>query len=224
MKIVKQFLFIASIAISGFSQAQTPTPLPACDPQIKETIARRLNAITAFSYQEQLRIQQQIYDTYFYCAADGASVPTTDPIYTAASQCGAKISFLGSTYFEELSCCGYDPQRRQFACPIRIKQAFGFGGSPLPGSREHVLHCIRNVVNQWVPVSFDSVHLSNSAFAPSWQFGTVSDVNTFLHLVQPMNGVVRQARTILSWGLLPTGCQYQPIWGNSIDYQIRLDQ
>ena len=45
-----------------------------------------------------------------------------------------------------------------------------------------------------------------------------------INLVQPMNGTPRQARSILSWNLRPTGCNYQPIWGNVVDYTIRLDQ
>ena len=60
----------------------------------------------------------------------------------AARQCGAKVSYVGSLYYEEMPCCGYDPQRRAFACPVKIKQNFGFGASPLPGSREYVLHCV----------------------------------------------------------------------------------
>ena len=56
---------------------------------------------------------------------------------------------LGSLFFEEMSCCGYDPQRRQFACPVKINQPFGFGAAPLPGSREHVLHCVRMPPGYW---------------------------------------------------------------------------
>jgi hypothetical protein len=72
------------------------------------------------------------------------------------------VSNLGSIFYEEMSCCGYDPQRRQFACPVKIKQTFGFGGAPLPGSREHVLHCVADANGNLVPVGHDSVHLANA--------------------------------------------------------------
>jgi hypothetical protein len=39
-----------------------------------------------------------------------------------------------------------------------------------------------------------------------------------------MNGMTRNARSILSWALPPTNCNYQPIWGNALNYRIRLDQ
>jgi hypothetical protein len=73
-------------------------------------------------------------------------------------QCGANVSISGSLFFEEMSCCSYDPQRRQFACPVK------------------------------------------------------------------MDGATRRVRSILSWALTPTNCNYAPIWGNALNYRIRLDQ
>ena len=73
------------------------------------------------------------------------------------------MSNLGSLFYEEMSCAGYDPQRRQFAAPIKIKQTFGFGGAPLPGSREHVLHCVADANGVLLPVGHDSVHLANAS-------------------------------------------------------------
>ncbi|MCP4247869.1 MAG: hypothetical protein GY778_12545, partial [bacterium] len=40
----------------------------------------------------------------------------------------------------------------------------------------------------------------------------------------PLDGRTLRARSILSWNLPPQGnCAYRPIWGNVIEYQIRLD-
>jgi hypothetical protein len=76
-----------------------------------------------------------------------------------------------------------------------------------------------------VPVARDSVHLANSiAGAPTWQFAVIANANQNLQTIQPMNGQARRARSILSWGLQPTDCEYQPIWGNALNYRIRLDQ
>ena len=73
------------------------------------------------------------------------------------------MSNLGSLFYEQMPCVGYDPQRRQFAAPIKIKQPFGFGGAPLPGSREYVLHCVADASGMLVPVARDSVHLANAS-------------------------------------------------------------
>jgi hypothetical protein len=39
-----------------------------------------------------------------------------------------------------------------------------------------------------------------------------------------MNNTTRRARSILSWGFAPTNCGFNPIWGNALNYHIRLDQ
>lgn len=197
---------------------------PTCSSAVKESVARAVDNASKLGAAEQLRVEAQQYQTYSYCAADGAQIPTTDPFYTAARQCGASVSYIGSTYFEEMSCCGYDPQRRTFACPVRIKQGGGFGPSPLPGSREYVLNCVQDAAGVYQPAAVDSVHLSNSVLLPSWQFAVVANANNNLQLLQPMNGVQRNARSILSWALQPTSCTYRPIWGNVVNYKIRLDQ
>lgn len=204
------------------SHAQSTT---ACGPAVKAEVAAALDAAAKQGSDALAKAEAGVYEKYKYCAAiDAAQLPASDSFYTAARQCGAKLSYVGSLYYEEMPCCGYDPQRRSFACPVKVKQPFGFGNAPLPGSREYVLNCVMDPAGTWRPVGDDSVHLANSQFAPSWQFAVVANAVNNLNLVQPMNGTPRQARSILSWNLRPTGCNYQPIWGNVVDYTIRLDQ
>jgi len=198
-----------------------------CDSNIKEQVARQLSEIaTLASSQDRLEAEAKLYKEFSFCLQVEPSLANDSSFDRAAAQCGAKVSQRGSLYFEEMSCCGYDPQRRQFACPVRIKQRFGFGGAPLPGSREHVLHCVADASGNLQPVGVDSVHLANELFGngPSWQFAVIAAANENLHTVQPMSGQTRRARSILSWGFQPTGCNFQPIWGNALNYTIRLDQ
>lgn len=205
------------------AQAQSQT---VCGSSVKDEVAKALSAASIGTEEAQSKTQADLYAKYKGCAQDALYVPAADPFHVAARQCGAKVSYLGSTYYEEMSCCGYDPQRRTFACPVRIKQTFGFGAAQLPGSREYVLHCVADPQGVFHPVGVDSVHLANAwaGLLPSWQFAVVAHANRNLNLVQPMNGGQRTARSILSWGFQPTGCNFQPIWGNVLDYKIRLDQ
>lgn len=203
-------------------QAQTTT---ACGPEIKNEVAAVIAQAAKLPLEEQQKIEASIYEKYFECAkADAANFPTTNGFYYAARACGAKVSYIGSLFYEEMPCCGYDPQRRTFACPVKIKQGFGFGGAPLPGSREYVLHCVADAGGVFRPVGDDSVHLADSRDRPTWQFAVVANAVNRLDLVQPMDGATRTARSILSWNLRPTSCDYRPIWGNVINYRIRLDQ
>jgi hypothetical protein len=211
-------LLAVSLPTSAFAQTT-----PVCGPEIKEEVAKALTAVASADSATQLRLEKELYAKYSFCLPVGQTVPSA--LAAAARQCGATVSNLGSIYFEEISCAGYDPQRRQFAAPIRIKQNFGFGGNPLPGSREHVLHCVADPAGVLRPVGQDSVHLANApGQPPTWQFAVIAAANNNLWLVQPMNGQTRRARSILSWAFTPTSCNFVPIWGNAVNYRIRLDQ
>ena len=213
---------LATLALPMAARAQATT---ACGPGVKEEVVAALDAAAKQGGDALAKAEAALYLKYKSCAAiDAANLPATDAFHVAVRQCGGKASYIGSLFYEEMPCCGYDPQRRTFACPVKVKQPFGFGGAPLPGSREYVMHCVMDPAGAWRVVGDDSVHLANSVFAPSWQFAVVANANNNLQLVQPMSGQPRRARSILSWNLRPTGCDYQPIWGNVIDYRIRLDQ
>jgi hypothetical protein len=240
---VTQFLVAAGaalvVSIPSVAAAQiiapgpTPTPVPvpvpttACGPEVKEEVIKLLDGVDDLEDDAKASLFASVYEKYSFCGvADLQLTPASSTFFVAARECGAAVSQLGSLFYEELPCAGYDPQRRQFAAPVKIKQRFGFGGAPLPGSREYVLHCVANPQGIYVPVGRDSVHLSNEQYgvAPTWQFGVITSATENLQLIQPMNGATRRARSILSWQIPPTNCYFQPIWGNALNYRIRLDQ
>ena len=195
-----------------------------CGPEIKDQVAKQLAEISNLPQAEQAQAKDALYKEFLFCADNQGSA--TEEFFAAARQCGAKVNLLGDLFYEEMSCCGYDPQRRQFGCPVKIKQTFGFGPAPLPGSREFVLNCVADPNGVFQPVAADSVHLADEMLGrnPSWQFAVIASGNQNLNLVYPMGGETRRARSILSWGFEPTDCEFQPIWGNALDYTIRLDQ
>ena len=210
---------LISLPSAAFAQAQS-----VCGPEVKEDVATAVASLEGAAEAEKLFAEKEIYAKYQFCAQDAQLVPSS--FFVAARECGASVSNLGSLFYEEMSCAGYDPQRRQFAAPVKIKQTFGFGGAPLPGSREHVLHCVADASGTLVPVGHDSVHLANAVGnqTPTWQFAVIVNANENLQTIYPMNGQTRRARSILSWALTPTNCNYTPIWGNALNYRIRLDQ
>ena len=211
---------VLAASLPSSALAQTTT---ICGPEVKEEVARILTAAAGADDAARAKLDTELYATYQFCAQDAQLAPAS--FHAAARECGASVSNLGSIFFEEMSCSGYDPQRRQFASPIRIKQTFGFGAAPLPGSREYVLHCVADAGGILRPVGRDSVHLANAINqAPTWQFAVIANASENLSTVYPMNGQTRRAKSILSWGLAPTHCDYTPIWGNALNYRIRLDQ
>jgi hypothetical protein len=215
--------FALALCLPLSAPAQTQT---TCGPDVREEVVKALAAAEGASASERLALEAELYVKYRGCLQDAKLTTTSSTFYVAARRCGATVSQLGSLLYEEMPCCGYDPQRRQFACPVQVKQRGGFGGGPLPGSRLHVLHCVADPAGVYQPVGHDSVHLANELFGqpPTWQFAVIANAHENLQLVQPMSGQTRKARSILSWNLLPNGCAFQPIWGNALNYRIRLDQ
>jgi hypothetical protein len=216
-----RILLVAGSALTVLSSAPAFAQTAVCGPDVKQDVIKLL--ASANDEAAKLSLEKELYAKYKYCA-DGATAPSA--FVAAARECGATVSNLGSIFFEEMSCAGYDPQRRQFAAPVKIKQTVGFGGTPLPGSREYVLHCVADAAGVLRPVGRDSVHLSDAIAgqAPTWQFAVITSANDNLQTIYPMNGQTRRARSILSWQLTPTDCNYVPIWGNALNYRIRLDQ
>jgi hypothetical protein len=212
------------VLLPGIARAQSAS---VCGPEVKDQVALALSAAidaTGAASDAVAEVEKDLYTKYQYCAQD--SQTPSSSFVAAARECGATVSNLGSIFYEEMPCVGYDPQRRQFAAPVKIKQTFGFGAAPLPGSREHVLHCVADAAGTLVPVARDTVHLANAIGnqSPTWQFAIIANANQNLQTVYPMSGQTRRARSILSWGLAPTDCNYTPIWGNALNYRIRLDQ
>jgi hypothetical protein len=209
------------LSLPTVSLAQTQT---ACGPEVKAEVVKALASVEGAPQADKLEFEKEVYAKYQSCAQDSELVPQS--FFVAARQCGAAVSNLGSLFYEEMSCAGYDPQRRQFASPIKIKQTFGFGPAPLPGSREHVLHCVADANGVLQPVGRDTVHLADAIGnqSPTWQFAVIVSATENLHTIYPMDGETRRARSILSWQLTPTSCNYTPIWGNALNYRIRLDQ
>ena len=121
-------LLAVSLPTSTFAQTTT-----VCGPEVKEAVATAIAKLASADDAAKLAGEKELYEKYSYCTQDAQQAP--DTFFIAARECGASVSNLGSIVFEEMSCAGYDPQRRQFAAPIKIKLTGGFGGAPLPGSR-----------------------------------------------------------------------------------------
>jgi hypothetical protein len=218
------------------AQAQTAE---VCGPTVKEQFAVAMDAIDKKfgpdetnpdtglpkPNPEKENEESQVYKQFSFCGLN-QPLPTL-AYFNGVRNCAAShnAALSGSSFFEDMACCGYDPQKREFACPVRIKQNFGFGGSPFPGSREWVLNCVFSpTAGAYLPVALGSVHLSNSGDQPPWMFGVTANAVANLFTVLPLNQATARARSILSWNAPPRSCNYKPIWGNTIEYRIRRDQ
>ena len=184
-----------------------------CPPELREELARALA-------EKDESVRREIQEKYRYCAKEGAEIPGSES--ARYEYCG-RLVYAGSLYYERLRCCGYEPQKKLFNCPVEIRQPGGFGAYPVPGSYEYVLSCV-HVNNAWQPVALDRVHLTNAqSGGPDWYTAVTAKAGGVLAEMK-LEGQTFRARSILSWNLTPkSDCDFQPIWGNVIEYKIRLD-
>jgi hypothetical protein len=211
------------IALSA-SQVAAQEQQSPCGDDVKAYIVEALSKYDDLEAPDALAVQEGLYEKFKYCAAETPvlKTPLSSALLLRPSPFCGKLSAAGSLFYEQMRCCGYHPQQRMFGCPIDVKQPFGFGSAPFPGSREHVLSCV-DFGAGFVPVALDNVHLADAVSgAPPWQFAVIAKARGQL-AEMPLTGRTFVARSILSWQLVPTSCNYTPIWGNAIDYQIRLD-
>ncbi|WP_158658143.1 hypothetical protein [Agarilytica rhodophyticola] len=139
------------------------------------------------------------------------------------------INNTGSVFYEAIDSCGYHPQRRESTCSIEVRQRFGFGGTPAsgPGSFEWMAFCVYNLPsnpNRWTLANISAVHVHDEAFGaqPNWYYTITDQAETRLHST-PVDGRTYIAKNILSWGIRPRSCNFNPVWGNEAYYRIKLD-
>jgi hypothetical protein len=85
----------------------------ACDENAKEEIAKLLThpvIVKSPGSKEALELEEQIAAKYSACAPEPVDVSKLPPEVTDG-YCGS-LSYLGNTSYEEMRCCGYDPQKR----------------------------------------------------------------------------------------------------------------
>jgi len=171
-----------------------------------------------------------------------ACYPPVEPVFNedeeakAASEVQNELNFVISTwniYYEELTDCGYHPQRRELVCVVKLKQQSGYGGTPpYPanmGSFEWVKFCVFHFTHPigWESVNISAVHVHDRpeiAMLPPYYYGVVIQANPRLHQAL-VNGQTLWARAALSWGALPSAQAWCPpgYWGNSKFLKIKLD-
>src|SRR5262245_39532945 len=95
------------LSLPSAALAQTTT---VCGATVKEDVLRALAAVENASDEEKARVEAELYQRYLPCAGD----PAPSSFATTAKACGASVAARGSIFYEEMPCCGYDPQRRQF--------------------------------------------------------------------------------------------------------------
>lgn len=155
----------------------------------------------------------------------------------------------GNTFFEQLTCLGYYPHENRLEAVIQIKQRFGYAGPipvccthgttpAIPGSRgsfEYVAFYVNwnndgDFSDQLIGESVGSGYV-NVFDGPYPQVGagpqaplpiSYAVYRDIIPSATLVAGSLVRVRAILSWGVMPTGPNFVPFWGNVLDTTIRI--
>jgi hypothetical protein len=133
------------------------------------------------------------------------------------------------TVYEELTCVGYNPDKKLLEAVIHVKQPTGYSGDECtPGSYEYIrffvdtgkgfqdaglvainVHDIPNAHDCAKRTEKPLSYAASVSYAPP----NAEDCD---------DAVLPRVRAILSWQTVPTGPNFHPIWGNHLDCHIQL--
>src|SRR5688572_6152409 len=88
-------LFVLSFP--ALAQAQET---PICGLEVKKEI---VEALANAKPEAKQALEDELYKKYQYCAQDAEYQPAPQPFFDAAQECSARVSILGSTFFEDMS-------------------------------------------------------------------------------------------------------------------------
>ncbi|MBI1224992.1 MAG: hypothetical protein GC192_07115 [Bacteroidetes bacterium] len=136
-----------------------------------------------------------------------------------------------NTYYEELTCVGYNPDLNELFATIAIKRDSGYSGSLCThGSREYVRFCV-NYGTGWEDQGMVALNVHD---IPTGKDCANQSEKPLSYVVSiPLKNAKRRfcstevlplVRATLSWGIpIPAGdCDYKPIWGDREECRIQL--
>lgn len=159
------------------------------------------------------------------CTATGTTVKSAGEAFSPTSE-DVKTVINYNTSYERMNGCGYHPQGEMVGCDVEIRQLGGYGAFP-GGTFENVRFCLDcNRDGIWDYTTLGFVHVTDNvapAPVPPWfhlAYATTFDAPL---LCTNNDGGQTNVRAILSWAARPTNCNYQPFWGNIINFTARRD-
>lgn len=247
MRIFMFSLFALVLAAGGMSLASVQAAEAEQDYQLAfevasspgdEDIREQFSALMEEgAYEEAAALADELFPQEGYGKPDEMS-------QKANGLAAPSLQWDSSRHWEEFTSCGFYPQESRLACGLDIKQQGGYGG-PVGafGSFEYVQFCVDwnnngvfDTSGTWgsiESVGAATLHMHDDySGSPPWQYAVYRDITPPGGPRTDMGGATSttttnapsfRARAILSWAFAPKDCNYVPIWGDVVDFQIRLD-
>jgi len=137
---------------------------------------------------------------------------------------------VANTRYEEITCVGYNPDRRQLEATVQVKQATGYAGDLChDGSIEYVRFFL-DYGSGWEDqgvMGFNVHDIPNSSDChrdSTKPLGYVASLQIDPRRRVCRHPVLPKVRAILSWQAVPTAgdANYPPVWGNVFEDHIQI--
>lgn len=231
---------IASLLDSGLVKID-PVVEPSVD--LKETLPAK--AVQPLSYTElkALYAKSKVpVHRYGFAAAKQLEAQSVENLVQSASafkgtnvtttnlSVGADLAAIlaaieesnGNTSFEQLTCAGYNWQTRTLEAVVEIKSNAGYnGGLCTAGSYEYVSF-FGFFGGTWNALGTAQVNVHDLKSVTSGNpvnYAVYRVSNLFSELCETLTAI--PLRAILSWQTVPTGPNFVPFWGNTVDTEIQ---
>ncbi len=148
----------------------------------------------------------------------------------ADSQIKPVKKIIGNTFYEELTCIGYNPDANLLEATIQIKRPTGYGGTLCqPGTREYVRFFV-NYGGGWVDAGVvatnvhDLPNANDCAGQPNKPLSYVVTQRFDPKRDRCGRPILPQVRAILSWEWMPPvgNENWPPVWGNVLECRIQI--
>jgi hypothetical protein len=127
----------------------------------------------------------------------------------------------GDTYYEQLTCAGYNPQTQQLEAVVQINQNSGYNGGPCTAGSTEFVAFYGYFGGGWNALGVAGVNVYDLGGAARFP------VNYAVFRLSPLLTVACEnllsipLRAILSWQQQPTGPDFVPVWGNVLNTNIQ---
>jgi hypothetical protein len=133
------------------------------------------------------------------------------------------------TTFEQLTCVGYNPDTKALEAVIQVKQPSGYSGDECTAGSYEYIRFFVDTGGGFQDAGLTAVNVHD---IPDMQDCAKQSEKPLSYAASvpytPPNAedcddpVLPKVRAILSWQSIPTGPNFNPIWGNHLDCNIQL--
>jgi hypothetical protein len=209
-------------AIDMTKELPAATAAPLSYSQLKTLYAQKSVPGSRFGFVQALKLQ----NGPVLSALPAVQPSAANNLLTAGADLAAILAAIesqsGNTTYEEMTCAGYNPETRELAAVIEIKLNEGYsGGLCTAGSTEYVSF-FASIGGSWQALGTASVNVHDLA--------AVSPGNPITYAVFRISNLTEMPcetltgvplRAILSWQVQPTGPNFVPVWGNTINTEVQ---